>query len=627
MQGPAPDHVPLVQSEFKGLYSRGVSDSVPPAFFIDCLNNKFGENEVSSRDGTVLNLTASNVVRFSVYKRLNETPRFIYLDTSGSLWDSLYPTIPIFTDADFVDFSMVNYANRAYITAHNRLHGIAGKSLLVYDGSGTARAAAGVAPTGFTLGVAESASSGKIEAGIHLFAVAFITSTGFISAPGPDIFATLTATGGFSADLSNIGLGGPSVIGRVILSTKAIPISLFTGNLFGYELFFIPNATITDNTTTTYTASFYDADLLDSADYLLDNLSSIPAGLGVFVYNGRLGTWADNGNEYTVRLSSTNDPESFSNVDGFFTIDPSDGGNGVRNIIEFRKNLYVFESNRIFVTSDNGGAPSTWQVDVVDKSSGTECFGISQVLDARGLNNERVWIADRSGLVVFTGNVVRPELTFNIEDVWKRINKIYFNLIQVIDDPTNHRILVSVPLDSATAISHVLYADYSKAFTVYGTIDHTAVKWSIWTFPSAVKSMAGDVDATTELPIIHFALASNIYDLKTGITNDFSTAITSFFRTSLKAKFEGWINHFGYMRLRVVGGGTLATTLYSEDGVNPTSGPSFSLSSTPGLEPDSLINYFNEKMSVKLGVTSIDDHYTVSRVDIWAKEMWLRRPQ
>lgn len=625
MKQPSGEHTPLSQVSFRGLYSRGVSDTVPDGFFSDCLNNKFAEGEVSSRDGSVLAVTRSNVRRFFVYKRLNETPRLLILDTSGNLYDSLAPGVPIYTDATFSDFSMVNSNNRAYATPHNRIRGITSKSLLVYEGTGNARLAAGVAPSGFTLGAAVSGTAGNVEAGYHLFAQAYITSSGFITAPGPIAWTLLNCPGGTKVDLSAIGVGGAAVAGRVLLATKAIPTTLYNGNQYAYELFFIPGAIILDNVTTTLSVSFFDADLIDSADYLIDSLPTIPAGLGVITYNGRLVTWGESGNEFTIRISEAGQPEVFNSVSGFIQLDPSDAISGVKNCFEHRKNLVIETANRTYTTTDNGSDPSTWAVNDVDKSTGAECFCVATVLDARGTNTDRAFIASKAGLISYEGYAKRPELSFNIEDVWGRINKTVFNLVQIVDDPLNHRMFITVPLDSATAISHILYADYSKCFTVYGTLDERMVKWSLWSFPTVPVSIMGDTDATTGKSILYFALANNIYALKEDLLDDFGTAIDSYFVTGLKFAFPEWINHFGRLQFKAVGSGTLSITLSGEDGSNPTTAPSITLAAAPGLEPESLINYQNEKMAVKCRVSSFDNWYTISKLVIYAKGLWARR--
>lgn len=618
------EHQPIIQDSFRGLYARGVSDTAPEGFFLDSRNNKFAESDVLTRDGLVLNFTLASIVRFFVYKRLNETPRFIVLTSDGNLWDSLFGT-PIYSDSTFVDFSAINYNNRCYITPHNRVSGISSKSVLVYDGSGTARLAAGNVPTGFTLGAVQSAGSGNCEAGIHLIAVAGLTNSGFITAPGPAIFAQVTSTGDHSIDVSSIPNLGSNYVGCVILATKSIPVELYNGNQLGYEFFFVPGV-IVPTGTTTKTISFWDTDLLNSADYLFDNLSSIPAGLGLVNYNGRLAVWCEHDNQHTIRLSNAGDPETFDSTAGFITLDPSESQTGIKNCFEYRKSLILCKGNRFYGTSDNGDSPNSWGVDMVDKSAGTECFGVATVLDARGVNNDRAFVATIPGLISYEGFVKRPELSWNIEDIWKRINKAKFNLVQVVDDPVNHRLLVSVPLDAATTISHILYADYSKAYTVYGTLDEKQIKWDMWTFPTAPLSMAGDTHSTTSQPLIHIALTGgNIYDMKDGLTDDAGTAIAAYFQTNLKALIPGWQHHFAGMKLRCKGNGTLSIDLYGEDNSNHQSATGITLASSPGLEPDRTVNFINEKLSVKFGVTAFGHYYIVTRIDTYCKPLWLRR--
>lgn len=620
------DHAPLEQKMFRGLYSRGV-EAAPDSYFSDCLNVQFGTEEVLTRDGCELKVTKGSIIRKWAYKRLNENPRFIILDSSGNLLDSLAPGTPIWTDASFVDFSLINYNNRAYITAHNRLKGIAGKSLLVYEGTGNARLAGGTAPTGFTLLATDSVLSGSVEAGIHLVAVAFLTSSGFITAPGPLVFARYTAVGGMKLYVNNIPIGGANTAGRVILATKAIPVTLFNGNQFGYELFFVPSGVILNNTDTDGTFNFFDADLQDSADYLIDNLATIPAGLGLAVYGNRLCIWAEDANEFTIRVSEPGQPEVFSSLSGFITVDPSDSASGVRNVTEHRKTLLIGTSNRLYSSTDNGSDPSTWRVDIVDKSSGVECFGFATNLDARGSNTDRIFTATQAGLISFEGYIRRPEMSWNIENVWKRINKAIFNLVQVVDDPTNHRLIISVPLDSAIAISHLLLADYSEAFTVYGTIDEKLIKWAIWSFPTAPVSLVGDIDSVTKSPVLYVALVGgNIYSIKSGLTDDFGNAIDSYIDTSFKTAQTGWICHFGGLKLRITGIGTLLVTCKGLDDSNPVVSPPFALLDNPGVQPHGLLNYINERVSLRLRTHLINERFSLTNLILYGRNLWLRRP-
>src|SRR5690348_13397629 len=178
MANKIPAHQPIVMGKCNGLYNRGTVDTVPPSFLSTAINVEYNQGEVFTRSGSSLLLTKSNIVRFFIYRRLYETSRYIYLDSSGNLYDSLYPSTPILSDSSLIDFDLITIFNRAYISFHDRFTGLSGKSLYVYEGAGpgTIRLAAGAPPSSFTLGVVTSGTTGTIPAGIHIFAVAFETT-------------------------------------------------------------------------------------------------------------------------------------------------------------------------------------------------------------------------------------------------------------------------------------------------------------------------------------------------------------------------------------------------------------------------------------------------------------------
>ena len=96
------------------------------------------------------------------------------------------------------------------------------------------------------------------------------------------------------------------------------------------EWFFAPEGRIPDNTTTSKTLSYFDADLVDQADYILEQLPTIPAGVGITSYQGSMVVWGEDANQSTVRVSKAGEPESFNAVEGFTQVEPANGG-GVRN--------------------------------------------------------------------------------------------------------------------------------------------------------------------------------------------------------------------------------------------------------------------------------------------------------
>lgn len=620
-------HTPVPIEDWKGLYTRGVDDTTPQGYFLDALNIRFNESDAYTRDGSTKILTADNIVRFFIYKRLGETARYIYLNTSGQLFDSLYPGAPIWTDASYVDFTGSNFNNRYYITPHNRITGIAGKYLLVYDGSGAARLAGGAAPVGFTLGAANSATSGNVEAGTHIFAVAFVTDSGFITAPGPENFAVLITPGGFSVDISALPIGPAGTVARVLLATQSI--QTYNGNQEGYQFFIVSSSdggVIEDNITTTATLSFFDSELGADATYLFTNRGLIPAGVCIANYNGRLCLGGINGDEHSVYISKPFDPEQLDTLTGFITVDPFESGNGVSNFFGHRGNFIITKSHKMYQVTDNQNDPVTWSTaQSIDEGTGTECFGVGAILDSKSQQADRAFVADRSGLILFEGFAKRPEASWLINDTWKRINKNVFSLIQISIDPEVSSIYISLPLDGSNTISHILHGYYGNAYSLYG-FDTKMINWSLWTMVPGVASISTDTNAVTGASVLKYAGASgNLYEVADdgAVHSDDSVGFASFIRTALYTVKPKWIQHLGLINMRIQGLGLLNTTCYGQDNSNETFLANKTLVAQPGKDLEVKADFKSTKVSVKIATgTSINEYFRISRMDLYLKPMW-----
>ncbi len=618
------DHEQLDLTKWLGIYQRGLADSCPKGYFLDTLNTKFFQTEVGTRDGFTKVLTLANIRRIYIYKRLNETPRYLTLDTSGNLYDSLYPGTPIVSDSSFTDFSAINNLNHAYITFHTRTAGVTASKIYVYDGAGpgTIRFAAGSPPSSFTMDVADSANAGNVEAGTHLFAWVFETSSGYLTSPGPEIFAQYTAPGNKKVYLDNAPIGPSGTTARILVATKVI--SDYDGNQFGTEFFFVPGATIPDNTTTTLdNVNFYDSDLLDSADYLFENRPYLPGALGMLSYNGRIVAWGVPGFEHYLFVSKQGEPEVFDETAGVVFIDPSDSATGIKNCVTSRGILYINTSDKCYSTSDNGSDPNTWAVISIDAGIGAEIFSISKIQDSTATNADRFFQAHETGLYVFEEGVFKkPDFSWNILSIWNRIHKAYFNKVQVVHDPKRFTVYVSVPLDSATECSHLLVADYSNSFGKYGQIVPEDVRWAVWSFPWNVMSIAGDINSTLDT-VLKMAGTSNIYVQDESSSTDDGTSITSFIKTALLYESLNYMHHYGFLTSRIVGSGTLTITLYSLDDLRNVVLNTVTLSATPGRRVEKPINFTTEKMSVKF---SVSGKFTMFSSHIDCKPIWAVRP-
>lgn len=617
-------HTPTSVYDFKGIFDRGEQDSCPSDHVLSSLNIKTGYKKVQTRDGSELLLTANfNILRFHIYKKSGEADRLLILDDSGNLYDSTQGfTTPILTIGSMTDFSIITIFGRAYITPHNRTRGLPSEKVYVYQGSGVARAAAGLPPSGFTLGVATSATSGYVAAGDRFFAVCFETDTGFITAPGPAIFTRYTGPGDYAVDISNIPIGPDGTIARHLLTTAILPDD-FDGNQNSLEYFFVPDAVIFDNVTTELNElTFYDTDLLDSADYLFDQLSEIPAGVGLTTYLGSLVVWGSNENDHTIYLSRANEPESVDGVDNLIQV-VNDGTGGVKNCVEYRGSLFMHKDLRTYYTTDNGDVPSTWaEPQTLDTGIGTTPFGIAKVFDREGAVVDYYLIADRTAFRLMDGTL-KTELSWKIANIWDRINPTAFDQIQVVLDPITKSIYISVALDDATSPSHVLVASYNEG------MDPDNITWDIWQYPDAHSSIGLKLDFSTKVSSFVFSLAAgNLYRSDASLHDDYGTAIPwNIWLPKFTYSPEGADSQFVGLKTKAKGVGSVALTIYDDSNSNPVTPSQISLSLTPPRPPLYKFNYVSYVASFKLaGGFNYGDYILMTMFTVYGSPMWYEAP-
>jgi hypothetical protein len=601
------DHSPIVINEFLGTFDRGEEESTPIGYFLDSLNIRFlRKGGVATRYGTTETIDLSSVVRMAVYKRIGEAQRLLLLTSSGDLFDSVLSLVtPILSIATMTDFSVASIFDRAYITPHNGVTGLSGEKVYVYTGAGVARAAAGAAPSAFTLTVVDGAS-GHLEAGTRVFAIAYETATGYLTKPGG--YVAHTSAGDLEVDVSGIQVGPPFTAARVLLATKRIVD--FDGNFQNQTYYFVPNGRVGDNTTTTLAnVSFYDADLQADATYLLEQLEEIPAGAAIKHFNGRLIVGGENAAPAIGRVSEPGSPESFNEADGYVTVNPGDSGAGIKNIAEYRGQILWFKSQRTYATTPTNLPVAAWNCDEISSSVGTEPHGIGRSLDFGDNIEERIIIADRVGLRMFTGAFnVEGILTMDVDDIWARINEPYFKTIEVALDPIEQRIYVAIPLDSATSPNAILFGDYSEAGEAQG------IKWTLWRFPFDPTSIVVDVVSNSTV----FRIGSNdgdVYKLDEGATNDDGQAIENYVEFPLLPPFdaEETVNHFTGIKLRARGSGSLGISCRSLDSALALNAQSLTLQNGPGVILQRLFNFTSEHCAVKLRLAVINTYFTLTK--------------
>lgn len=478
------DHNPILIEKFNGLWSRGDADSVPPDHFSDCNNVRFIESGFETRKGiapysTLNNVLFANILR--MYTFVQETGQSVlFLNIYNQIFDSgsPTPTVPILTVIGMTDFGFVSISGRAFLTPSNGVTGLDNEFVYVYDGDGTvARKAAGVGPVNADglLSAANSGAAGHVEAGIHIFAAVYETDSGFLTNFGPDTLPTVTAPGSEGVNLSNIPVSSNAAVTKVhIVATKAIFPSAYTGNTRGYQFFFVPDAFVT-NGTTTLSVSFFDSELLEDASHLEDLFSEIPATVGLNTYHNRMTAWATHDDISICYISESGEPEAINQISGLIVV-PLDG-NPLTHCQEFRDILYTFKQTRTLAYNDNGDVPSSWPQTVLDQGIGCSVHGIAAVLDSGGVNIDYLIIIDYSGIMLFNGLYTRPELSWKIQDLWLALDRSLFSTMDIVNDSLNQKLYITLTDGS------MLVGNYSNG------LDPKNIRWSTWQFNMPVSSL------------------------------------------------------------------------------------------------------------------------------------------
>jgi hypothetical protein len=485
------DHSPVIIDRFNGLWQRGDDENCPIDHWRDCNNIKFiGNNKFGTRDGVGISQTATgplgDIVRIYNFPQPTGNTYIVltYDGANGKIYHVVNATTmygPLLTIAGMTDFAFVPYAGRAYISpfttyAVNGLNvekGMTGEFLYVYKGDGTAAfKAAGDAPTG-TLGVANGAA-GFTDAGAKVFGVVFEFDTGFLSAPGALVEFTTSSTNSVSFSSVPISASAHCVKRHIVAS---ITIDNYDGNVTGYDLFFIPLATINDNTTTTLSdISFYDADLLEDASHLFDNYSEIPAGAALTLYHNRLMLAATYTDISLIIASAIGEPEAISQINGLMIVPPE--GNPITNMNELRDVLYVNKRTKTGAFVDNGGEPATWQYSIIDNALGCPVHGVGTVLDSGSNNVDFFIVATYQGINLFNGKYQYPELTYKIDALWQGLDQNEFRKIQIVNNPLMKEFYIVLP----TGI--LLVGNYSNG------LDYKSIRWTKWSLSISINTIA-----------------------------------------------------------------------------------------------------------------------------------------
>jgi hypothetical protein len=481
-------HNPVNLENFQGIWQRGDPSNCPLDHLDDAGNFEYVGDNLQTRPGLGLSLDVAvpleDIKREYNYPTQTANTKLIltYDGSNGKIYHVVDENTRflILTVAGMTDFAFVPYAGRAYISPFgtfdtgdiNIQKGLSGEFLYVYLGDGiAARKAAGPVPAG-ALTIANGAA-GHTDAGLKVFGVVGETDSGFLSRP--IALNSFTTSAGSSVSFGTVPVfAGTQWTKRHIVAS--ISIAAFNGNLEGYPLFFIPGATIPNNTSLFLNdISFYDEELIDDASHLFDNYTEIPAGAALWFYHDRLHLATTFTDISLVLVSAVGEPEAISQIDGLIIV-PLDG-NPITNGQELRDIDYIFKRTRTVGYVDNGEEPSNWPMTVIDNSIGTCVHGIATVLDSGSSSVDYLIVASYAGVLLFNGRYILPELSFKIQGLWLSQDRNRFRFIQIVNSPINKRLYIVIP------DGRILIGDYANGF------DWKKIRWTymhFWVFVNCI---------------------------------------------------------------------------------------------------------------------------------------------
>jgi hypothetical protein len=322
-------------------------------------------------------------------------------------------------------------------------------------------------------------------------------------------------------------------------------------------------------------------------------------------------------NASLVRASSTESPESYDGVTGIQSI-AENNGQGIRAAFTLRNNLYFVKERSMYVTATDGvNEPALWMVEEISNKVGTpSAHGV-------GMGEEWAVIAGRSGLYYFDGS--EPiKLSQEIQPTWDAINWQYGQNLWVQVDTQHKRILVGVPMGSATQPNQILTLDYTEGFqdplVAALTTPERGRKWAPWMIAANSCGLIERATGTAQIFLGTNNSSGKIYAPVEGQYSDDGAAINSFYSSAfLAATGLSGRNLFGYLTGYVQGAGSLALSAVSPGGVTSASLGAWTLSAPASRDMEQFTNILAERVSYQIGTNAVGSWFAVTKLVPWAK--------
>ncbi len=351
-----------------------------------------------------------------------------------------------------------------------------------------------------------------------------------------------------------------------------------------------------------------------------------PSGESFVVDNIEIFPTSDPVNGSVVRASRVESPESYDGVTGFLSIAEEDGQQ-VHAAFVLRGNLYFVKDRSLHATADDGvNEPSLWTITEVSQRIGTPS------IQGADLGDDFAVIAGRDGLYLFTGGEPQ-KLSTEIQPTWDTINWAAGETLWVRVDQQAKRVLVGVPLGTATQPNAVLVLDYRDGFkppvgtSLTGRVIAPAQsrRWTLWNISANSCGFIERTDGTVKIFFGSNAGTGKIYQLTPGAYSDDGAAIYSSYSTAFLTGTDlGSVppvgrQLFGYLQLNVSGAGNLNITASPQGGVAPVALRALALANPSPHDSEITTRIYSERVSFQLAPGAPNQWFSLGKLVAWLR--------
>lgn len=347
--------------------------------------------------------------------------------------------------------------------------------------------------------------------------------------------------------------------------------------------------------------------------------------------------------------SNVADPESFQGTTGFQNYNENDGRR-ITNSAIIRDRLYVTKNvgGLFSTTADNSADFSSWDIETISLRTGCESLnGVGTHSTSTG--EDWLTLLTRDGLYVFWG----PEpvkISQENQPLWDSINWDAGISAWTVTDVAHRRILMGVPLGSATSPSKILQMDYNLCGgTAESLADSPPVsptysgqlkahaksrKWSIWNLTMNYGAFLEQPNGNVGLYLGNGVGNGNVYQLSDDNLVDVDGPINAYYITSpypsdeqkqQEIQMKGNRCLLRYLTLYIEGIGNLQLTAYGPGFVDsyiaPIFGaPALALQGTASNDLETFMNFQAERIFLKIQATGDTPWFSVQNGQLYVAE-------